>query len=114
MCTTNGGKNMCGTEKGFVDKLTVCEAVRYLKPIHCIIHQHVLIRKYRNPSCVIEPIASLTYFIYSCGLGSHRRVCEFLTEAKHPDLPCHTEAGRISGDKVFLRLSESRAKVANF
>lgn len=102
---------MCGTEKASLDKHTVCETIRCSKPIH----QQIVIRKYVNLSCVIEPTVSLTYFIYSCGFNHHQ--CHlFLTEieAKYPDLHYHTAVGQLSSGKVLLKLSGFRAKVANF
>ena len=59
--TTDGGKNMCGTQKGLVGQIyKACEESKYTKPmfIHCIIHL-----KHLNLSCVIEPVVSAVNFI---------------------------------------------------
>ena len=77
--TTDGGKNMCGTQKGLVGQIyKACEELKCTKPmvIHCIIHQQALCGKHLNLSCVIELVVSAVNFIRSRGLN-HRQFRAF-------------------------------------
>lgn len=60
--TTDDGKNMCGSEKGSVDKWTKI-VKKYLKPmvVNCLIYEQSLCRKYLNLLCVVETEVSTTY-----------------------------------------------------
>ena len=96
--TTLGGKNMCGTNKGFLDQFS--------KPmlIYCNSHQKVLCRKYLNLSCVIEPTVSKVNFISFSGLN-HCLFCELLSKTG-ADLLYHLIAVRcLNNNKSPVTLS---------
>ena len=92
--TIDGGKNMSGTKRGLVGRITpACEAVGFSKSIfvHCIIHQQALCQKYVDMSCVMKPVVSVVIFIRSHALY-HRQFRDFLKEihSEFVDLPYYT------------------------
>ena len=60
--TTDDGKNLCGSEKGSVDKWTKI-VKKYLEPmaVNCLIYEQSLCRKYLNLLCVVGTEVSTTY-----------------------------------------------------
>ena len=72
MLTTDDGKNMCGSDKGSVGKLTKI-VKRYLKPVvvNCLIYEQSLCRKYWNLLYVVETEVSTIYPICSHGFIHH-------------------------------------------
>lgn len=63
---TDGGKNMCGTEKDLVAQIyKACKGLRCWKPMVVLWNQQMPRRTYLNPSCVIGPLASTLNFIHS-------------------------------------------------
>ncbi|GFY62360.1 general transcription factor II-I repeat domain-containing protein 2 [Trichonephila inaurata madagascariensis] len=116
--TTDGGKNMCGKNKGVV--ALVSKAVENdggSKPLvlHCIIHQQSLCGKCLDMSEVLKPVISVFNFIRSTGLN-HRQFREFIEEIGENvcDLPYHTVVRWLSCGKVLERFFELRAEIEIF
>lgn len=116
--TTDGGRNMCGKNTGFIGQIIkACANEGYTKPIvlQCIIHQQALCAKYLNMDIVLEPVIATVNFIRSNGLN-HRQFRKFLEEmgSEHNDLPYHTRIRWLSCGKVLSRFFELRNEIAIF
>ena len=116
--TTDGAKNMTGSEIGFMGKL--CHYLRQKnieKPMqfHCIIHQQSLCGKFLNANLVMDVVISTINFIRKNGLN-HRQFQTFLQtiEAEYGDVLYHTEVRWMSRGNVLNRFFDLRYEIAIF
>lgn len=93
--TTDGERNMCGTQKGLIGN--VCKAVleteaAYPMEIHCIIHQQALRVKNAPISEVMNVVVRTVNYIRKSAF-SHGQFKNFLTEieSEYPDISYHCE-----------------------
>jgi hypothetical protein len=114
--TTEGGKNMCGKNKGVVALVSkTVENDSGSKPlmVYCIIHQQSLCAKCLDMSEVLKPVISAVNYIRSHALN-HRQFREFIEEIGENDLPYYTAVRWLSCGKVLTRFFELRAIIEIF
>lgn len=116
--TTDGGRNMCGKNAGFVGRINAdCEANGISKPltVHCVLHQGALCAKSVDMSCVMRPVISVVNFIRSHGL-KHRQFKCFLEEVESlsSDLPYHTAVRWLTCGKILSTFFCLRTEIEIF
>lgn len=114
--TTDGGRNMCGKNKGVVGFiLKAVENDGGSKPliVHCIIHQQSLCGKCLDMSEILKPVMQVVNYIRSHALN-HRQFREFIEEIGENDLPYYNSVRWLSCGKVLSRFFELREIIEMF
>ncbi|XP_060528336.1 general transcription factor II-I repeat domain-containing protein 2-like [Cylas formicarius] len=117
--TTDGAPNMTGKNIGVIkrieDKIFEIDPDHKIRPIHCIIHQHVLCKNVLKIDHVTKIVVKLVNFLRAKGLN-HRQFIDFLEELNttYSDVIYYNKIRWLSLGKVLKRVWELQEEIRIF